>query len=187
MTYPRDHQFQPANLTSITDGQIVRWAKLRIYGNADADEKTTAPVRYRVYTLLLWKKAISYFMPNQQMQWNEVSLTGNPTRSALMARLVRSMRRYQTQRRGAPSQARRPLTAREYEQLIEMYWLNEDKEIALCASAAAVLQFSIIGRSDDVAKFRAADIAPYSAFPEFGITGRLPWSKNVSKERDAPV
>ena len=44
----------------------------------------------------------------------------------------------------------------------------------------------MIGRLDDTAKFRQPDLQPYSKYPDYAVMGRLPWSKNVNEERDAP-
>ena len=44
----------------------------------------------------------------------------------------------------------------------------------------------MVGRLDDSAKFREADLKAYTMYPEFGVWARLPWSKNVVEERDAP-
>jgi hypothetical protein len=39
---------------------------------------------------------------------------------------------------------------------------------------------------DDTAKFCEPDLRPYQLYPDYGICGRLPWSKNVVDERDVP-
>jgi hypothetical protein len=43
----------------------------------------------RSSTLEYGKKAISYFMPNQLMVWNERSKEGNPTRSTKVNNLIK--------------------------------------------------------------------------------------------------
>ena len=96
------------------------------------------------------------------------------------------MKRFQVQRRGVTSRVKRPMTPEEYEQVQELIWGLEDKEIALCAAAYFCFQFSMIGRLDDTAKFRQPDLQPYSKYPYYAVMGRLQWSKNVNEERDAP-
>ena len=54
------------------------------------------------------------------------------------------------------------------------------------SAAASTFQLAMIGRQDDTAKFWEADLQPYSLYPKYGVVGRLPWSKNVTDERDAP-
>jgi hypothetical protein len=125
-------------------------------------------------------------MPTSNIPWNDVNEQGNPTRSVAMARLVKAMRRFQTQRRGVSSQVRRPLTPQEYESIIKACWKVDNKELALCGAAFFSTQLSMIGRVDDTAKFREEDLQAYEPYPDYGITARFPWSKNVSDERDAP-
>ena len=134
-TYGRDHVFTREELEPITNIQIYRWSKFRVYGDADVDENMSPPIHYRVNSVLAWKRAISYSMVNRNMPWNEVAQVGNPTRSQEMQRLIASMRRFQTQRRGVANQARRALTNSEYERLIEAYWSHPDKQMGLCGAA----------------------------------------------------
>jgi hypothetical protein len=58
--------------------------------------------------------------------------------------------------------------------------------MSLCAAAFIPLQFSMIGRVDDTSKFHEADLKPYTLYPNYGVTARLCWSKNVTDERDVP-
>jgi hypothetical protein len=120
------------------------------------------------------------------MEWNEVAQMGNPTRSHLMKRLLKNLKRMQTQRRGVASQARRPMTPGEFERLMTSHWSHENKELGLCAAALHACQLSLIGRNDDICKFRVEDLKPYDAFIQFAVLARLVWSKNVTDERDAP-
>jgi hypothetical protein len=65
--------------------------------------------------------------------------------------------------------------------------VHENKEPGLCADTALVVQVSLIGCGDDIAKLRDRNLAPYSVFPEFGFTERLAWSKIVKEEHDIPL
>jgi hypothetical protein len=40
------------------------------------------PIHGRSSSLEFYKKALSYFMPNKRMGWNEVTQAGNPTKSS---------------------------------------------------------------------------------------------------------
>ncbi len=51
------------------------------------------------------------------------------------------------------------------------YWL----------AAYVAFQLSMVARIDDTAKFRAPDLQPLHAFPDYGITTQLCWSKTVVK------
>ena len=187
MKYSKGTTFPLETRLSITAMELYCWAKFRVYGAPEADENVVPPKNYRVYTVRTWKRAISHFMLNNQMQWNEAANIGNPTRSSLFARLIRNMSRFQTQRRGVASCVRRPLTLTEYEKLMTRYWKLENKELSLCAAAKLVVQFHLIGRSDDVAKFCLEDLSPCDQYPDYGFFGCLAWSKNVIEERDSPL
>lgn len=73
---------------------IYHWAKFRVYGDHDADEKITMPLSYHQHTVKTWKKAISSFMSNNQMKWIEAEWIGNPTKLALMAKLLKNIVNY---------------------------------------------------------------------------------------------
>jgi hypothetical protein len=81
---------------------------------------------------------------------------------------------------------RRPLTPQEFERIQEAYWKIPNRELGLCGSALNSFQLHMVGRLDDSAKFREADLKAYTIYPEFGVWARLSWSKNVVEERDAP-
>ena len=125
-------------------------------------------------------------MPNTHQQWNDARQEGNPTRSVQMSRLIKAMRRFQTQRRGVESSVRQPVTTSEFEQVMEAYWRADNKELGLCGAALTSFQLSMIGRLDDCSKFRLPELLSYSSYPDWCITARLNWSKNVVDERDCP-
>ena len=78
------------------------------------------------------------------------------------------------------------MNPQEFEFLIQAIWDANDVVMSLCAAAFFPLQFSMIGQVDDYSKFCEADLKPYAIYPNYGVTARLCWSKNVTDERDAP-
>ena len=186
INYPRDHHFTREQLLQITGDDFYRWCKSRIYGDPDANETVVPPNKCRLHSVLAWKRAVSHFMPTNNIQWNDAIQQGNPTQSSAMSRLVKAMRRFQTQRWGVSSQVRRPLTPQVYEAIIEACWKIDNKELDLCGAAFSSTQLSMIGRVDDMAKFREDDLKAYEPYPDYGITARFLWSKNVTDKRDAP-
>ena len=46
------------------------------------------PIHARANSMRHWEKAISYYMPNQNMQWNELTGHGNPTKLADLNSLI---------------------------------------------------------------------------------------------------
>jgi hypothetical protein len=94
------------------------------------------------------------------MESNEAASTGNLTRSRLLAKLLRSMKRFQVPHPDTTSKVRRPMTPEEFEQLQEVTWCLDDKEAALCVAAYFCFQFTVIGSLDGTAKFRQPDLQP---------------------------
>ena len=91
---------------------VVQWSDERnqmivlpwtlVAGSADADEGITSP-HYRVNSVLAWKRAISYSMVSNNMQWNETAQIGNPNHLQHMACIIHHMKRFQTQCCGVAS------------------------------------------------------------------------------------
>ena len=186
--YSHDTVFTPIMLQGVTATDFYRFCKFKVYyGDPDADETVMPPVYLRHNTINGYKKHCSHFLLNQSMEWNEVAQIGNPTRSRLMKKLLKSMKRFQTQKRGRPPKARRPMKPKEFEQMMELYWGLPHREKGLVGAAVASCQFQLIGRNDDVCKWREDDLNPYHAFPQYAITAKLCWSKNVTEERDCPT
>jgi len=146
--YAPDHQFTRDALLAIHADHKYHHFKDRVYGDPDADEGSTPPLHFRLHSVLAWKRNISYFMPNNHQQWNDVRQEGNPTRSVQMSRLTRAMQQFQTQRQGIVASVRRPLTTNESEQVMKAYWWAENKD-GLCGAALTSFQLSMIERLDD--------------------------------------
>ena len=116
------HQFTREQLLPITAEELYKWAKFCIHGNVKADEEVTPTVNYRVNSVLVWKRSISYFMPNYHMPWNDTIGEGNPSRSMLIARLIHHIRQMQMQHHTHPSRVRRAYTQAKFESLIKHFW-----------------------------------------------------------------
>ena len=120
------------------------------------------------------------------MEWNEISNIGNPTRSGAVNYLIKAIKKMETARLGAESQARWALYASEFEQAMEIMEEFNNDEFATFSPAFFRFQLNMIARGDDSAKFCLPDINPFHSYPNYGIIGRLCWSKNVHEDRDAP-
>ena len=73
----------------------------------------------------------------------------------------------------------------EFRALIDACRKNDNDFIKYTASAFFIFQFHMIGRLDDVFRFRSDDITRNIEFP-FALKSKMRWSKNVLEERDAP-
>jgi hypothetical protein len=66
--------------------------------------------------LLYWKKAISFFKPNHHPAWDVPNNSGNPTKSADINDLIKTVKKKEVQQQGKPSSAKSPLEESEFEQ-----------------------------------------------------------------------
>jgi hypothetical protein len=184
--YRPGHVWSTDDLLSVTPDILVRYIKMKVYGSENVQPDIDPPLYYRSNSVAYWKKAWSYFMPNQITPWNEIAAVGNPTRSTAVNKILKAMKKMEAARLGKPSQARRAFRSMEYEQVIEILSAHTG-EPGIWLAAYLAFQFSMIARIDDTAKFRAPDLQPFEEFPFFGITARLCWAKNCYEERDAPI
>ena len=183
-SYAKDHEFTQQQLGAITPEEIHRWMCLKVYGMEEPGPGDN-PTEGRSNSLLYWKKALSFFMPNNGPAWNVLTNSGNPTKSALLNKLIKTVKKKEVRRQGKPSSARRPFEPAEWEQAMEMIGRIQDRKVRYFARAVLTLQYNMIGRIDDTCKTKAEDLKPNAQFP-FCLLGTMCWSKNVLDERDAP-
>ena len=109
--YEADHQFTKEELALITPEIIVRWMCLKVYGNPDPGPNDN-PTKGRSSVIAFAKKAVSFFMPNKLMSWNELANppVGNPTKSILVDDLIKRVKKKEVRKQDKPSQARKPFT-----------------------------------------------------------------------------
>ena len=185
--YDRNHEFTMEALGNITPVEIVRWMCLKVYGNPDPgiDEN---PTEGRSASLQYYKKALSFFMPNKLIPWNELATPpfGNPTRSVPVNELIKRVKKKEVRKQGKPSSARKPFTEAEYEEAITRMKGHENVEARLFSSTIFVFQMCMIARIDDSAKLKTEDIKQNHQHSHCSILTRVCWSKNVHEERDSP-
>lgn len=183
--YGKDHVFSVDDLSTIQPTDIVRWLTFKAWGTDDP-EPGAPPQGARANTLLTYKKSLSYFMPQQTVDWNPTAEFGNPTRSKEVRAIIKFVKKKEVRNQGADSQTRRPLVAAEFRQTVEML-LNShnDSRKQYMMSAAIKMQFHLIGRIDDTCHMTWAELKRNPHF-NFTLLVRMRWSKNVLEERDAP-
>jgi hypothetical protein len=103
--YQADHVWTNDDLLAVTPKIIVRYIKIKVYGSENAQPDVQPSLNYRSSTVLFLKKAWSYFMPNQITPWNEISHVGNPTRSTVVNKIIKEIKKMEAARLGRPSQA----------------------------------------------------------------------------------
>jgi hypothetical protein len=70
---------------------VLDWFNYQVFGMTTPTPEDRPTKRSN--TILYWKKALSYYMPNRNHQWNELSNVGNPTKSQVLNDLVAHVKR----------------------------------------------------------------------------------------------
>ena len=179
-------------LVQITPEEVTQFLSEKSYGHRDPGP-TDFPTFCRANTLVVYKKAISWFHPRQSQPWDDVGRAGNPTRSTMVNAVVKKVQKYEVRKQGADSQCRRPIEYQEYIQILEL--LKKAVHDTTAASAVTqrvlktlsliTLQWHTISRVDDMCHFRYSDLASNPTF-QFTLSCQLRWSKNIMEERDSP-
>lgn len=187
VTYGRETVFTMEHLGAISAQNVLDWFNFRAYGTT-APTLDARPTMARSNSLMHWKKALSYYMPNKNHQWNEMTETGNPTKSVALNEMIRKVRRFEVRGQGATSKARRALKEPEFRAIMTELREYNDNDIVAKYGVGAMLcfQFHMIGRVDDCCKWMRSNLAPHDIHGDKCAKARLPWSKNVNEERSAP-
>ena len=182
--YPRNTLFTPAVLGQLKPQQIEHWMQLKVYGTATPGPNDR-PVHGRSTSLEYYKKAISHYMPNKLMPWNQLTQVGNPTRSIEVNKLIKKVKQAEVRKLGKESSARRPLQKTEYHAIHRILEQKNDFPRKVKVPTFVKFQFHLIARSDDTANFETDDLKGNPEF-DFTLLCQMCWSKNVLEERDAP-
>jgi hypothetical protein len=117
------------------------------------------PTGCRSSTILYWKKAISFCMPNKHHPWDSLNERGNPTRSREILDLIKYVKKKEVCHQGVPSQARWPLTLAEFRSIIHALKAGEGggggplSKYGIPAQRMC-FQFHLIARIDCVSQFQ---------------------------------
>ena len=179
-------------LVLITPEDVKQFLCEKAYGHRDPGPNDF-PTSCRANTLVVYKKALSWFLPRQSQPWDEVGRVGNPTRSSLVNSVIKKVQKYEVRKQGADSQCRRPIEYQEYIQILELLKKAAHDSTAGSAVTTKVLktislitlQWHTISRVDDMCHFRFSDITSNPSF-HFALSCQLRWSKNIMEERDSP-
>ena len=90
--------FSSERLASITADDIVHYFNFKAYGTQYPYADDPGPPLCRSTTLFYHKKAISYFMPRQTMQWDDLANRGNPTKSTAVDKVIKGVIKYEISR-----------------------------------------------------------------------------------------
>ena len=189
--YSKGSIISEERLKILTPSDLMRWFNKITYETEEPDEDARPTARSS--SLAFYKKALSHYMPNRLMVWNEISNVGNPTRSTLLNDHIKQVKKKEVRKQGVPSRARRPMTHEEFKGVhntLREHDRNREREAMnpvwnFGCVAFMNFQFHMIARVDDSMQFKMENLRKSCSFPFF-LQARLNWSKNVGEERDAP-
>jgi hypothetical protein len=105
--------FSADRLLSITADYVVRIFNFKAYSTPEPGENAF-PKLLCSSTILFQKKAISYFMPHQNMQWDDLAHQGNPTKLMAVNKVIVKIKKHEVQGTGVPTSARCAVEWMEY-------------------------------------------------------------------------
>ena len=182
---PATTEFTQEQLLEIRPSHIVRYMSLLAYG-METPEDNSRPTHRRSSGMEFQKKALSFFMPNQNAKWNVESSTGNPTMSVAVNALIKRIRKDEVRKRGKKSNAKRDLKRTEFRKTLRLLEACDTHQRKHRIPAMMKLQFHIIGRADDLSNLETEDLWQHDKFKAFALQTKVSWSKNVLEERVCP-
>ena len=120
-TYQKTHTFTNDELFLLTPEHVYAFCANKVYGTPSPTAGIDKPTLGRSATIEFVKKAISFFMPNRLMPWNEQTRNGNPTRSTAVNDLIKAVKKQEVRKEGKKSSARRPMALAEFVSMIDCF------------------------------------------------------------------
>ena len=180
--------FCEVELANITATDVERYLRLKAYGVAEIHTTLERPTLCRSNTLEVYKKAISYFIPNRIPHWDPISKIGNPTKSVDVNQVIKDVRKHEVRTEGAQSRVKRDLSRPEFLKAINLFCDRNNFVNKYRNTCMMKLQYHLIARSDDIAHIKLRDLEPHSdpRFRPFALQVKVRWSKAVVDERRCP-
>ena len=100
--YNNNHKFTSGELKALVLQDSVKFITFKAYGIKEPTDQD-CPTYARSNTLKYWKEALSSFIPNGHMQWNNISNVGNPTRSTDLNDVIKKVKQAEVCQQGRPS------------------------------------------------------------------------------------
>ena len=189
--YPRNdnsHVFPQERLLEITDIDVVSYFNFKAYHNANPSP-SDQPIYCRSSTLEYKKKAISSFLPRQNMPWDDITQKGNPTRSKAVHHMIQKVKVHEVRGTGVKLNSHRAVDREEFVNVLvavrEIY--SQSKEYSmLIALSVLTLQWQLIGRIDDIMQLRTSTVL-FNVRDSFTLHIKMSWSKNIRTEVQSPT
>jgi hypothetical protein len=120
LDYDNNHAFSLEELGAITPAIIRRWMCYKAYGKAEV-EPGDLPRLCRSASLEMFKKSISWYMPNRIATWDCLTMKGNPSKSVEVNDLIKMVLRHECRQQGAMSRVKRAMTRQEFVKAIAIF------------------------------------------------------------------
>ena len=117
--------FSQDKLLTITPEDIVAWFNFRAYGKSVITPEDN-PRLCRSTSLMFWKKAISFFMPERNWKWSVRRGESNPTMLRAVLDMIQAVRKKEVRGLGAPSKARSAFSDPQYKFVMEQFEHNDN-------------------------------------------------------------
>ena len=180
--------FSAERLASITADDVVHFLNFKAYGTPEPGPNDF-PKLCRSSTLHYKKKAISYFMPRQNMQWDDVAHRGNPTKSTAVNKVIVEVKKHEVRGTGVPTSARRAVEWQEYIDVLtatRRIFSSGNPDAMIRLLAILTLQWHFIARLDDCMQLATTTVL-YNYSAPFTLYIKMVWSKNIRSERESPT
>ena len=182
--YKKGTTFSREELLELKPHHIHNWLAKRAFHKVDYNiEAGDRPIHARSSAIEFAKKAVSFFMPDNNPQW--CNGHGNPTKHKMHRTLIDVIKKMEVRGEGAPSCVKRPLTLPEFIKQLEMIRAvgAEKQEFKYLYKYPAMMlwQYHLIARIDDVANFNMASPMGNPQY-SFALKTKVQWSKNVKDE-----
>jgi hypothetical protein len=115
--YDQTTTFPIEDLATITPDDVKRWMCLKCFG-VEHPRLEDLPTLCRSSTLEVYKKALSWYMPNRVACWDEIRKNGNPTRSKEINELIKHVKKKEVRLQGKAPCTKRALTQDELCQIL---------------------------------------------------------------------
>ena len=165
INYPMDYIFSIQDLSRVVPRDVYRWLCFKVYGTDEPghDEK---PIYGTSNSMMSYKKHISYFVTAVNITaWNELTKTGNPTRSQLVNDLIDLVKKKECRGAGKDSQADREFSREEFKQVLDILSSSDDFDRRYRYTTMLKFVVHLIARGDDASHVFASTLAVSVQYP----------------------
>eukprot|EP00957_Ditylum_brightwellii_P051911 3937539-Ditylum_brightwellii.AAC.1 len=163
-SYPENHEFSTHDLERLIPHDIYQWMIFKVHRTDDPAPDNNLTVGHSS-SLKYYKKAISYYIPNCRMQWNEISKVGNPTRSEDVNDLVQAVTVKEVRKQSRSSRADHGFEQTEMEQAFLIFQPFHYFPTKRKFSAMFKFQFYLIARFDNTKHVKQENLTHCFQFP----------------------